>query len=115
TGVPTDIALDAEPGEHRKVLAPLRAQALLLVLPNYLGISAVTPKANETVDAYLRHTANDARRTEDWALLARCLEAKEKIAASADVPANPDSAAIREFLSAENHRDAGQYALAVAA
>jgi hypothetical protein len=90
----------------------LKAEFVLLLLPQHLGVGDRKPAVGESADLYLQRLTREARESGDWPLVVRVLETSSQLNGY-NPQAPPEITAVRAYISGENQYAAGQYALAV--
>ena len=79
TGPPVSLAtLNA--GMPNRRYPKLKAEMILLLLPQHLGAPERKPAPGETVDAYLNRLTRETKEAGEWALLVRVLETASLLA-----------------------------------
>ncbi len=92
-------------------LVPLKAEFLLLVLPRTLGMpEGAKPKDGETVLQFMDRVMAEARDRGDGLACERIRQVQQTLSRSGN---SADSGGLRDYLSAQNQMEAGQFMLAV--
>jgi hypothetical protein len=97
---------------HFRRFPKLKAEFVLLLLPQHLGVGNRKPAVGESADLYLQRLTREARESSDWPLVVRVLETSSQLNGYNPQPP-PEIAAVKAYISGENQYAAGQYALAV--